>query len=239
MHLIEEGGLEFAVNFDDHLDTGIFLDHRETRSMLREMAKRVPAGGNFCNLFAYTGTASCYAADGGVAHTVTVDMSRTYLDWAERNMGRNGFDGRDHTFVQADVLQWVEDERHSPRRYDLVFCDPPTFSNGSRMRGSWDVQRDHAELLISISRMLTRDGVCVFSCNLRNFKPDIETLGRAGVSVEDVTDGTIPEDFSRNRRIHHCYLVRRVPREQGGPQAGTPRHAPRPNRSQRGGFRHA
>ena len=230
MHLVEEGGLTFAVNFEDYLDTGIFLDHRDTRNMLREMAKKVPAGGWFCNLFAYTGTATCYAADGGIEKTVTVDMSRTYLDWAKRNMVRNGFDEDTHYFVQDDVLQWVEDERHSPHRYDLVFCDPPTFSNSARMRGAWDVQRDHAELLISISRMLTSNGVCLFSCNLRGFKPDVEAMAKAGVQIEDVTEGTIPEDFSRNKKIHHCYLVRRTPRPEGSaPHATAPRAAaPRP-----------
>lgn len=230
MHLVEEGGLTFAVNFEDYLDTGIFLDHRDTRNMLREMAKKVPAGGWFCNLFAYTGTATCYAADGGIEKTVTVDMSRTYLDWAKRNMVRNGFDEDTHYFVQDDVLQWVEDERHSPHRYDLVFCDPPTFSNSARMRGAWDVQRDHAELLISISRMLTSNGVCLFSCNLRGFKPDVEALAKAGVQIEDVTEDTIPEDFSRNKKIHHCYLVRRTPRPEGSAsRAAAPRAAaPRP-----------
>ncbi len=212
-HLVDEGGLTFEVNFSMRLDCGIFLDHRDTRAMLREMAKGTKGSKRFLNLFAYTGTATCYAADGGAKHTTTVDLSRPSLDWARRNMQRNGFAGPEHEFVQADVLAWVSEQRHTKNRWDLVFCDVPTFSNSSRMRkASFDVQRDHAELLIGVSRLLTREGTCVFSCNLRNFKMDEAALAKAGVQVEDITTQTIPEDFARNQRIHHCYLVRRTPR---------------------------
>ena len=212
-HLIEEGGLVFEVNFSARLDCGIFLDHRDTRALIREMSKQTRGSKRFLNLFAYTGTATCYAADGGAKHTTTVDMSRPSLEWAERNMRRNGFDGPEHEYVQADVLRWVTEQRHTPNRWDLVFCDVPTFSNSSRMRrSSWDVQRDHAELLIGISRILTANGSCVFSCNLRTFEPDVEYLNRYGVQIEDITVQTIPEDFGRNAKVHHCYLVRRTPR---------------------------
>ena len=142
--LIEEGGLTFAVNFDDYLDVGIFLDHRVTRNLVREHAKQAR---RFLNLFAYTGTATCYAADGGVEETVTVDLSNTYLDWAERNMRQNGFVGPQHHFVRDDVLAWIRDQRQTRNRWDLIFVDPPTFSNSSKMgRRTWDVQRDHIEL---------------------------------------------------------------------------------------------
>lgn len=210
-HLIDEGGLVFEVNFSTRLDCGIFLDHRDTRAMLREMAKQTKGSKRFLNLFAYTGTATCYAADGGMRYTTTVDLSKPSLDWARRNMARNGFVGKEHEFVQADVVRWVSEQRRTKNRWDLVFCDVPTFSNSNRMgRRSFDVQRDHAELLIGVSRLLVRGGVCVFSCNLRSFAPDVEALQKAGVSIEDITDKTIPEDFSRNKRIHHAYLVRRV-----------------------------
>ena len=205
--LIEEGGLTFAVNFDDYLDTGIFLDHRITRNLVRERARGKRF---FCNLFAYTGTATCYAADAGVEETVTVDLSNTYLDWAERNMRQNGFTGREHHYVRADVMRWISEMRQTRNRWDLIFCDPPTFSNSSKMgRRTWDVQRDHAELIIGMSRLLTREGEAIFSCNLRSFKPDIEKMARAGVVLTDITAQTIPEDFARNQRIHHCYIVRR------------------------------
>ncbi len=130
-------------------------------------------------------------------------------------MERNGFANRGrerpHEYVQADVVSWVSEQRHTKNRWDLIFCDVPTFSNSSRMRkGSWDVQRDHAELIIGISRLLTRGGSAIFSCNLRTFRPDTETLAKAGVELEDVTAQTIGEDFSRNAKIHHAYIVRRV-----------------------------
>ncbi len=218
-HLIDENGLTFEVNFSQRLDCGIFLDHRDTRSMLREMAKGMKGNGHFLNLFAYTGTGTCYAADGGAKHTTTVDLSRPTLDWARRNMARNGFEGPEHEFVPADVLSWVREQRRGRLRWDLIFCDVPTFSNSNRMRkASFDVQRDHVELLISVSRLLTRadehtgweGGTCVFSCNLRSFRPDVQALAKAGVSIEDITKQTIPEDFERNPKIHHCYLVRRT-----------------------------
>ena len=209
-HLVDEGGLTFEVNFSTRLDCGIFLDHRETRSRIREMMKQTLGSKRFLNLFAYTGTATCYAADGGAKHTTTVDLSRPSLDWARRNMARNGFRGPEHEFVQADVLSYINDQRHSRNRWDLVFCDVPTFSNSQRMRkSSFDVQRDHVELIIGVSRLLTRNGSAIFSCNLRGFKPDVEALKKAGVVLEDITEQTIPEDFQRNKKIHHCYIVKR------------------------------
>ena len=210
-HLVDEGGLTFEVNFDARHDCGIFLDHRETRGRVREMMKLTKGSKRFLNLFAYTGTATCYAADGGAKHTTTVDLSRPSLDWARRNMARNGFTGCEHELGQADVLAWVSEQRHTKNRWDLIFCDVPTFSNSARMRkASFDVQRDHAELIIGVSRLLVRGGSAIFSCNLRTFRPDVEKLERAGVRLTDITDETIPEDFARNRKVHHAYLVERV-----------------------------
>ena len=214
MLLIDEGGLLFEVNFASRLDCGIFLDHRDTRAEIRELMKSAGAAKSFLNLFAYTGTATCYAADGGALHSTTVDLSKPSLEWAKRNMKRNGFDGEEHEFVQADVLSWITEMRHTKNRWNVIFCDVPTFSNSSRMRqSSFDVQRDHAELIIGISRLLTRGGVAIFSCNLRTFKPDVEKIQRAGVIIEDITSETIPEDFSRNQKIHHAYKISRKPRE--------------------------
>ncbi len=214
MLLIDEGGLLFEVNFASRLDCGIFLDHRDTRAEIRELMKSAGAAKSFLNLFAYTGTATCYAADGGALHSTTVDLSKPSLEWAKRNMKRNGFDGEEHEFVQADVLSWITEMRHTKNRWNVIFCDVPTFSNSSRMKqSSFDVQRDHAELIIGISRLLTRGGVAIFSCNLRTFKPDVEKIQRAGVDIEDITSETIPEDFSRNQKIHHAYKISRKPRE--------------------------
>lgn len=216
MLLIDEGGLLFEVNFASRLDCGIFLDHRDTRAEIRELIKRAGTAKSFLNLFAYTGTATCYAADGGALHSTTVDLSKPSLEWAKRNMKRNGFGGEEHEFVQADVLSWITEMRHTKNRWNVIFCDVPTFSNSSRMKqSSFDVQRDHAELIIGISRLLTHGGVAIFSCNLRTFKPDVEKIERAGVVIEDITSKTIPEDFSRNQKIHHAYKISRKPRENG------------------------
>lgn len=204
---VEESGCTFEVDLSGYLDTGIFLDHRDTRAMVRDMA----AGKRFLNLFAYTGTASVYAAAGGATETVTVDLSQTYLDWARRNMEANGFCGDEHMFERGDCMQWITECRRSPRRFDLIFVDPPTFSNSKAMgRRTWDVQRDHVELLVGVSRLLTRGGQAIFSCNLRSFKPDYEQLSKYGVEMRDISAQTIPHDFERNKRIHSCFIVTRA-----------------------------
>jgi len=201
-HEVREGPCRFLVNFTDYLDTGLFLDHRATREMLRGLA----AGKRFLNLFGYTGTATVHAAIGGAAATTTVDMSRTYLDWARRNFDLNGLARGPHELVQADVLGWLETNRD--RRYDLVFLDPPTFSRSKRMEGTLDVQRDHVPLLRDTARLLAPGGLLVFSTNLRRFKLDRDAL--SGLEIEDITRRTIPKDFERNPRIHHCFLLRRA-----------------------------
>ena len=209
--IVDEGGLAFELDFSQRLDRGIFLDHRDTRAMLREMMKRAPEPKRFLNLFAYTGTATCYAADGGALCTTTVDLSQPSLDIARRNMERNGFTGPAHEFIRADALEWIRDARHSGKRWDLIFCDVPTFSNSSRMRArSFDVQRDHVELLINVSRLLAHRAQAIFSCNLRSFSPDRDALAKAGVELEEISSDTIPEDFSRTPHIHRAYIVRRV-----------------------------
>ncbi len=216
-HQIEENGLKFFVSFEQKIDTGIFLDTRDVRAMIKQMS----FGKSFLNLFAYTGTATVYAADGGAESTHTVDMSQTYLSWAQKNMLANGFEGDQHTYERADALSWVNNTRHSSRRFDLVYVDPPTFSNSKKMAGrTWDIQRDHVQLLIDVSRILSKTGKAIFCCNLRNFKPDIEGLARAGVSLEDITLRTIPKDFERNKKIHHCYILTRVP-SMGVPAGAT------------------
>jgi 23S rRNA (guanine2445-N2)-methyltransferase / 23S rRNA (guanine2069-N7)-methyltransferase len=198
---VHEGGLRFLVNLTDYLDTGLFLDHRPTRALIRSLVR----GGRFLNLFAYTGTASVYAAAGGAASTTTVDMSSVYLDWARRNMMLNGFaEGRAHRFVRADCLAWLATPR--PERFHLIFMDPPTFSNSKRMgEHTFEVQRDHADLIQAAARLLARNGVLLFSNNFRHFKMNRHRL--AGLTVEDITHATIPPDFQRNPRIHTCWRI--------------------------------
>jgi 23S rRNA (guanine2445-N2)-methyltransferase / 23S rRNA (guanine2069-N7)-methyltransferase len=202
-HTVQEGGLAFLVNFTDYLDTGLFLDHRPTRARLRELARDC----RFLNLFAYTGTASVYAAAGGARTTTTVDMSATYLGWARRNLALNGFqDQGRHQLLQEDVLAWLETP--GPDRYDLVFLDPPTLSRSKRMTREFDVQRDHVALIRATLRRLAPGGLLVFSNNFRKFK--IDRVALADLDVKDVTAATIPKDFARSPRIHHCYEIRSV-----------------------------
>ncbi|TCO40393.1 bifunctional 23S rRNA (guanine(2069)-N(7))-methyltransferase RlmK/23S rRNA (guanine(2445)-N(2))-methyltransferase RlmL [Dokdonella fugitiva] len=197
--VVEEGGLKFRVNLFDYLDTGLFLDHRPMRLRLRELAR----GRNVLNLFCYTASASVHAAAGGAASTTSVDLSATYLEWAARNFTLNDCTGPRHRLVQADVLAWL---RHDHGRYDLVFVDPPTFSNSKRAE-DFDVQRDHAELLRLVGDRLAPDGLVVFSNNLRRFTLDA-SLAEC-FDVRDITPATIPFDFARNPRIHVCYELRR------------------------------
>ena len=199
---VHENGHTFWVNFTDYLDTGLFLDHRDTRKLIGAMS----AGKHVLNLFAYTCTASVYAAKGGATSTTSVDASRTYLDWAERNFRSNELTRSTNHLVQDDVLGWLSESRDM---FDLIFVDPPTFSN-SKDRDDFDVQRDHIALLEACARRLTPDGVIVFSNNYRRFKLDTDTLSRFGMASEDITAKTIPRDFERNPRIHKCFIIRRA-----------------------------
>jgi 23S rRNA (guanine2445-N2)-methyltransferase / 23S rRNA (guanine2069-N7)-methyltransferase len=207
-HAVREGGYRFLVNFTDYLDTGLFLDHRITRQRIGELA----AGRSFLNLFAYTGTATVYAAGGGATSSTTVDMSRTYLDWAKRNLALNGLAGPQHGFVQADCLAWLEEQGAAPRRrYGVIFVDPPTLSRSKRMEREFDVQRDHPRLLEMAARLLEPEGVIVFSNNFQKFRLDPAVT--QAFEVEDLSRATLPEDFARNPRIHVCFLLK--PRAAG------------------------
>ncbi|MBS0420608.1 MAG: bifunctional 23S rRNA (guanine(2069)-N(7))-methyltransferase RlmK/23S rRNA (guanine(2445)-N(2))-methyltransferase RlmL [Proteobacteria bacterium] len=201
-HYIREAGLKFRVNFADYLDTGLFLDHRITRARLREAAE----GKRFLNLFAYTGTATVYAAAGGATSTTSVDLSRTYLDWAQRNLSINGFHGSQHEIVQADCREWLLASATRSPRYDLVFLDPPTFSNSKRMEGVLDIERDHVALIDACARLLAPGGLLVFSTNAQKFKLD-DALG-ARYDIRDISTPTLPKDFERNPRIHRCFEIR-------------------------------
>ena len=199
---VEEGGLRFWVNLRDYVDTGLFLDHRTTRGMVRDAAP----GKRVLNLFAYTGSFTVYAAAGGAAQTTTVDLSQTYLDWATENLRLNGLDGLDHSFVRADTREFLVDARNRGRTWDLVICDPPTFSNSKRTDSVFDVGRDQTPLLRTIRSVLSPDGQVVFSTNFKKFKLDEATF--TGYEVEEISDRTVPQDF-RDRRIHRCWWARR------------------------------
>ncbi len=199
-HAVEEGGYQFFVNFTDYLDTGLFLDHRITRGLIGELAK----GKRFLNLFSYTGSASVYAVKGGATQATTVDMSRTYLAWAKKNFELNNIDLASHHFTQADCFDWLQ---KCQQRYDLIFLDPPTFSNSKRMKGSFDIQRDHVRLLKLAVNALEPEGILIFSNNLRSFKIEREKL--TDLDIENWSEKTLPRDFERNPKIHNCWKISR------------------------------
>ncbi len=207
---VAEGGLRFLINMSDYIDTGLFLDHRITRSLVRAEARDK----RFLNLFGYTGTFSVYAAAGGARTTTTVDLSSSYLDWAERNMALNGFAGAGHRYVREDAFTFLV--RHPGRReYDLAVVDPPTFSNSKRMEDYWDIQRDHVRLLNLVLALMSPGGVVFFSTNFRRFKLDAPAI--AAGTIREISAQTVPPDF-RNRRIHRTWRI--VNAGQDGPGGG-------------------
>jgi 23S rRNA (cytosine1962-C5)-methyltransferase len=197
--IVPEGDLSFIINLTDYLDSGLFLDHRITRGMVREESENKQV----LNLFCYTGSFSVYAAAGRAATVTSVDMSKTYLHWAKRNMQYNKlYKDEKHIFEHADVLEWLADAPTDT--YDLIVCDPPTFSNSKRMDGDFDVQRDHVPLLKKLLKCLTDDGRIYFSNNYRNF--DIDRNAIPASIVKDITGQTTPFDFQG--RLHRkCYII--------------------------------
>jgi 23S rRNA G2069 N7-methylase RlmK/C1962 C5-methylase RlmI len=197
--VVREGECRFWVNLRDYLDTGLFLDHRDTRLRVGREA----AGTRFLNLFCYTGAFTVHAAAGGARETVSVDLSHTYLDWARDNLALNGLAGPAHRLVREDVMVFLRQTRPG---FDLAVLDPPTFSNSKKMQDVLDLQRDHVPLINATLALLRPGGVLYFSTGARHFKLDPGRLRAAG--VEDVTEQTMPEDF-RGRRPHRCWrLVR-------------------------------
>jgi 23S rRNA (cytosine1962-C5)-methyltransferase len=196
--VVREAGLSFRVNLTDYLDTGLFLDHRITRGMVRQEA----VGRRVLNLFCYTGSFSVYAAAGGAVSVDSVDLSKTYLGWAEANMELNGLAGPGSRFIHADVKQWLDEAPSA--QYDLVIMDPPTFSNSKRMKDFLDIQRDYAELINKTLRAMAVGGVLYFSTNYRRFQLDAEKIKAA--SVKDITNATTPFDF-QGKLFRWCYRI--------------------------------
>ncbi|MGE8501719.1 MAG: bifunctional 23S rRNA (guanine(2069)-N(7))-methyltransferase RlmK/23S rRNA (guanine(2445)-N(2))-methyltransferase RlmL [Pseudomonas sp.] len=194
---VSEGGAKLLVNLTDYLDTGLFLDHRP----LRLRIQREAAGKRFLNLFCYTATATVHAAKGGARSTTSVDLSKTYLDWARRNLSLNGFSDKNR-LEQGDVMAWLGEDRGE---YDLIFIDPPTFSNSKRMEGVFDVQRDHVELIDLAMARLARGGVLYFSNNFRKFQLDEGLAAR--YQVEEISAQTLDPDFARNSKIHRAWRL--------------------------------
>lgn len=199
---VREGSLSFLVNLSDYIDTGLFLDHRESR---RDIASRVKSFGRpvrMLNLFCYTGAFSVWAAQAG-AHTTSVDLSNTYIDWAKRNFEINRIDPRKHIFLRSDILQWLPREIGLGRKYDIIVLDPPTFSRSAKMEQDFDIQRDHVELIHQCMELLEHDGLLFFSNNFRRFELEEDAIQ---AHIEEVSSQSTPEDFRQG--IHRAWHIR-------------------------------
>ncbi|TGL51284.1 SAM-dependent methyltransferase [Leptospira kemamanensis] len=209
---VKEANLEFKINLSDYLDTGLFLDHRVTRGWIKESSKNK----SVLNLFSYTGAFSVYAASGGAKKTKSIDLSKTYCDWAKQNLEKNGFVGQNHLIINTDILQWIEEETKNPNRerYDLIFLDPPTFSNSKKMYEEWDVQTKHRNLLLLLlTKFLNDHGEIWFSTNFRKFKMEVEEeeWKERGYKCINKTKESIPFDF-RDDKIHQLFCI--IPNEE-------------------------
>jgi len=207
---VQEGAAKFEVNLADYLDTGLFLDHRPVRQMIAKMAK----GKRFLNLFCYTGAASVHAALGGAKSSLSIDMSNGYIGWAGRNFHLNNMDAIDHALLRADCLEWLAEvsDRTSGKasnsatsEYDLIFLDPPTFSNSKKMESVLDIHRDHPDLIQQAMAILAPGGTLVFSNNFRKFTM-AESVEQS-YQVTNITNKTLDPDFQRNQKIHNCWLI--------------------------------
>jgi len=197
--VVEENGLKFLVNLTDYLDTGLFLDHRITRQMVRDQSN----GKKVLNLFAYTGSFSVYAASGTAEEVVTVDLSKTYLSWAQRNLELNGFTNPEkYKYQHADVKQYLKELPAD--HFDLVVMDPPTFSNSQRMEDILDIQRDHVELINDCIQSMVPGGTLYFSTNYTKFI--LDEAGIKASSIKDITRATTPFDFE-GKLARYCFLI--------------------------------
>ncbi len=207
---VREGPARLLVNLTDYLDTGLFLDHRSTRQRIMQRAESE----DFLNLFAYTGSVTVYAALGRARSTTSVDMSATYLQWAERNLAlnvstSNKWSNNKHRFIKADCIEWMKQQVDAQQQlYDLIFLDPPTFSNSKSMAGTFDIQRDHVFLIKMACRLLKRGGVLIFSTNRRKFKLDMDAF--AYLKITDITRETMPRDFQQRSSIHQCWEIQNI-----------------------------
>jgi 23S rRNA (guanine2445-N2)-methyltransferase / 23S rRNA (guanine2069-N7)-methyltransferase len=202
---VREGTASLLINLSDYLDSGLFLDHR----MTRELVYRQAAGKSVLNLFCYTGAAGVQAGLGGASSVVNVDLSATYLKWARENHLLNGLnDETRYQFIRADIIELLNkpDRFALQQQYDLIFLDPPSFSNSSKMQQTLDIQRDHENLIGLAMKLLARDGLLLFSTNRRGFK--LADMIQRSYDTVDITHSTIAEDFKRNPKIHRCWEIR-------------------------------
>lgn len=198
---VKEGNLTFMVNLNNYIDTGLFLDHRESRRMVAKWLREAGRGARLLNLFCYTGAFSVWGAKAG-AHTTNVDLSNTYLDWAQRNFEANHLDPRQHIFQRTDILRWLPREAELGRQYEVIVLDPPTYSRGAKMERDFDVQRDHVELIEHCLKLLVPGGKLLFSTNFRRFELEKDELN---ARIVEISDQTVPEDFRPG--IHRAWLI--------------------------------
>lgn len=197
---IRENGRKFLLNLTDYLDTGLFLDHRKTRQLIGELSQKK----SLLNLFCYTASASVYAATAGAKSTTNVDMSNTYLKWAKDNFIENNINLENHTFLRTDIIEWLDDAVYLPERFDVIFLDPPTFSNSKKMNEHFDVQRDHCGLIEKCVALLSDKGVLLFSNNFRQFEMQYSTSDK--YLVREITKQTTSQDFAR-KSLHRCWRI--------------------------------
>ncbi len=199
---ISEGDYQFVVNLDDYLDTGLFLDHRPLRQRIQKLQ---PGGGKFLNLFCYTSSHSIPRARAGDT-TYNLDLSSTYLKWSKDNFIANDLDPNKHHFMKMDVLDWLESQSGQIQQFDLILLDPPTFSVSKKMRGSLDIQRDHPQLVRNCLKILSPNGLLIFSSNKRGFK--LEPVLAQECHIKDISAASIPQDF-HDKKIHVCFEIRK------------------------------
>ncbi|MCC6448007.1 MAG: class I SAM-dependent methyltransferase [Chitinophagaceae bacterium] len=195
---VKENGIKFLINLQDYLDTGLFLDHRNTRNLVKSQSK----GKQVLNLFAYTGSFSVYAAMGGAFSTTTVDLSNTYLNWAKENFKLNQLSISKHQFIKADVKEWIAQQ--PTKLYDLIVLDPPTISKSKMTKSDFDVQLDHVELINNTLNHLKEGGLLYFSNNYRSFQLDADKIKAS--TIDDISQASVPFDF-RNKKIHTCWKL--------------------------------
>lgn len=195
-----EYGVKFKVNLQDYLDTGLFLDHRETRRYVASISK----GKRVLNLFAYTCSFSVHAAMAGALFTKSVDMSNTYTEWGKDNFRLNDLSLKNHDIIRADCLKFLDEEIGSGEKYDIIIIDPPTISRSKKMTQLFDVQVDYVGLISKSLKLLTKEGIIFFSTNSRKFIFDNQLFPFC--LVQDISEKTIPIDF-QDPKIHRCWKI--------------------------------
>ena len=203
--VLSERDLKFYINPNDYVDTGLFSDHRNTRQMVREMTQ----GKAFLNLYCYTGSFSCYAAKGGAIRTVSVDRSKTAIDWVRENMRLNGIPLETNTLIQAHTLDYLKKAKIAGEWFDLAVVDPPSYSTSRNMRHHFDILKDHPRLLEGVGAVMRKGGTLFFSTNHQNFELDMKAVNRIGFEqIHEITEKTIPEDYKTpKKKIHRCWQM--------------------------------